>query len=277
MWALIVPLCGAPFMLSTLQLSTPAPSSEDSFTLLSFNAKLFRRPGSYREFSMEMIDWTANDPADIKVIPEHSTDNRWERLDVNGKIRRHGYNAFSVSAPVKNNDYHHGSAIFSKFPTVGTGIVFTDSASISMAIFEDLVIKKDTIRIYSVHLASMQLHSIDFSRQTFRKLINGAMKRSAQLDKLIANIEGCSYPFIISGDFNETPYSYNYWRVRRYARDSFVDEGHGLGLSYSTEFPLARIDYLFVSDGIVVEDFSIEGKMRLSDHFPVRGRFRFDK
>src|ERR1051325_1631739 len=94
-WSLIVPLCSIPFIVSSFQVSKSEPPSEDSFTVMAFNAKLFRRPGSYREFSGEMIEWTADDPSDIKVIPEHSTDSRWKPLDVNQRISDRGYNAFN--------------------------------------------------------------------------------------------------------------------------------------------------------------------------------------
>ncbi len=282
LWSIVVPLFGIPFIVCTIQFSDPSPVSEDSFSVLSFNAKLFRRPGSYREFSMDMIEWTATDSAEIKVIPEHSTDSRWEPLDVNKRISNEGYTSFSVSAPIPDNEHNLGSAIFSKFDTTKTGIVFTDSSSISMAIFEDVLIGHHAVRIYSVHLASMRLDEIsaqgffDKVSQTAEKLIEGAIRRSSQLDQLIAHIEACPYPFIVSGDFNETPYSYNYWRMRRHATDAFVDEGHGLGFTFHSMRPVARIDYQFFSDGIVVENLEVDTNMRLSDHMPVRGRYRVE-
>lgn len=276
-WSAIVPLCGIPFVVSSIQVSNPAPVTEDSFTILSFNAKLFRRPGSYREFSMEMIDWTAFDSADIKIIPEHSTDDRWEPLDINKRISDRGYTAFNIAAPIADNEHNLGSAIFSKFKGVKTGVVFTDTTSISIAIYEDVVIQNDTIRIYSVHLASLQLEGVSGLTQIADRLISGAIKHSRQLDKLVDDIESCRYPYIVCGDFNETPYGYNYWRMRRHATDAFVDEGHGFGFTFHSAQPLARIDYQFVSDGIVVEAIDVDKHMRLSDHMPLRGRYRILK
>ena len=104
--------------------------------------------------------------------------------------------------------------------------------------------------------------------------MSGAVKHSYQLDLLFANIDECKYPFIICGDFNETPYSYTYWRMRRHTTDSFVDEGNGFGLTFSSANLLARIDYQFVSDGIIVEKLETDKLMRLSDHLPVQGRYR---
>lgn len=282
-WSVIVPICGIPFILSTIQFSKAGEPTEDSFTVMSFNAKLFRRPGSYREFSGEMIDWTANDLSEIKVIPEHSTDARWKPLDINRRISEKGYDAFSVAAPIKDNEHNLGSAIFSKFKPVKTGTVFTDSSSISMAIYEDVLIGEDTIRIYSVHLASQQLETIVASGrisrfvQVCKKLMRGAVKHSEQLDHLFSNIEQCRHPYIICGDFNETPYSYNYWRMRRHTTDAFIDEGNGLGLTFSSANLLVRIDYQFVSEGIVVEKLESDKLMRLSDHLPVRGRYRLSR
>ena len=283
LWSLIIPIASIPFTVATFQFSTPTPPSEDSFTVLSFNAKLFRRPGSYREFSTEMIEWTAADTADIKVIPEHSTDDRWATIDVNKRIGDHGYNAFSVSAPIDDNDHNLGSAIFSRFPSAQKGTVFTDSTSVSMTIFEDVVIGKDTVRIYNVHLASMRLAGVQLTgrfsklRTICNRLMAGAVMHSSQVDTIVAHIEECRYPYIICGDFNETPYSYSYWRMRRLGTDAFIDEGIGFGFTFESLHPLARIDYQFVSDEIVVETIDVEKHMRLSDHLPLRGRYRVSK
>jgi len=279
MLPLIALVAGTPFILSSIQWSIANETTSDSFTVINFNAKLFRRPGSYREFSMEMIEWTAADPADIKVIPEHSTDDRWEPLDVDKRISDRGYSAFSVPAPIKDNEHNLGSAIFSKWPVANRGTVFTDSTSIAMTIYEDVIINNDTVRIYGVHLASMGLEKVAgggvFSKltQICDKLMSGAVNRADEIEMITRHVETCAYPFIICGDFNETPYSYNYWKLRRYASDAFIDEGNGMGFTFNSMYPLARIDYQFVSDGITVETIEVDKQMRISDHMPVRGRY----
>jgi endonuclease/exonuclease/phosphatase family metal-dependent hydrolase len=281
--SLIALIAATPFLISTFQWSIPDGSNADEFEIMSFNAKLFRRPGSYREFSMEMIEWTERDSAEIKVIPEHSTDSRWAPLDVDSRIAKYGYNAFSVSAPIEYNEHNLGSAIFSKFPVAGRGVVFNDSTSISMGIYQDVIILGDTIRVYSVHLASMGLETVRRGSifQTFGdvmlRLMHGAVKRSDQIDKVVEHFERSPYPFILCGDFNETPYSYNYTRLRLKLKDAFIDEGAGFGLTFNTGTSLARIDYHFVSKGISVRNFRVDENMRISDHYPVRGVYRIDK
>lgn len=276
-------IASIPFLLASFQWSSANEAKEDSFTVMNFNAKLFRRPGSYREFSMEMIEWTAEDPSDIKVIPEHSTDNRWEPLDVNKRIGSRGYSVFSVAAPIKDNEHNLGSAIFSRFPTTAGNSLFTDSSSIAMTIYQDVAVGNKTVRIYAVHLASMGLEKVSGGgilskfKQICEKLMAGAVNRSHQVDMITKHLETCEYPFILSGDFNETPYSYNYWKLRRYAKDAFVDEGNGLGFTFNSALPVARIDYQFVSDGIVVEKLEVDKQMILSDHLPVRGTYRLSK
>lgn len=280
---LIAMIAGVPFIISSIQWSVPSRPTEESFTVMSFNAKLFRRPGSYREFSMEMIEWTVQDTSDIKAIPEHSTDGRWEPLDVDRMIKEQGYNSYSIAAPIPFNEHNLGSAIFSKFQVSERGVVFTDSTSISLGIFQDVIIGNDTIRIYSIHLASMGLDDVPDSGiftkawAVSKKLMSGAEKRSRQLDQVVAHIENCPYQYLICGDLNETPYSYNYYRLRSVATDAFIDEGRGFGLTFHSLWPVARIDYQFYSEGITAEFFTVDESMRISDHMPVRGRYRLRK
>ncbi len=275
-------IAAAPFLVSTFQWSFPDSGGDNEFEVMSFNSKLYRRPGSYREFSMEMIEWTERDSADIKVLPEHSTDPRWPLLDVDARIAGYGYRGFSASAPIEYNEHNLGSAIFSRFPLGERGVVFSDSSSISMGIFEDVIVRGDTIRIYSVHLSSMGLETVrrgslvQMVGDVMSRLMEGAVRRSAQLDNVIRHFEACRYPFIVAGDFNETPFSYNYTRLRWRLKDAFIDEGRGLGLTFNTERSLARIDYQFVSKGITVHRIAIDPQMRISDHYPLRGTYSVD-
>jgi endonuclease/exonuclease/phosphatase family metal-dependent hydrolase len=152
-----------------------------------------------------------------------------------------------------------------------------------MGIYQDIVAGTDTVRIYSVHLASMGLETVrrgnlfQTAADVMSRLMDGAVKRSTQLDQVVGHFESCPYPFIVCGDFNETPFSYNYTRLRWHLNDAFIDEGMGLGLTFNTAMPLARIDYHFVSEGISVRDFRVDGNMTISDHYPIRGTYSVDR
>jgi len=76
------------------------------------------------------------------------------------------------------------------------------------------------------------------------------------------------YPVIVCGDFNDTPVSYTYRKMKSGLKDAFVNIGAGTGNTYLGSFPSFRIDYIFHSQQFKTIDFErIEA--RLSDHYPI--------
>lgn len=78
-------------------------------------------------------------------------------------------------------------------------------------------------------------------------------------------------PVIIAGDFNASPFSYPYRRLRASTglRDSA--RGYGLELSYPAEespFSQVSIDHLLYSDGLEIAD-RVLGPSLGSDHYPL--------
>jgi endonuclease/exonuclease/phosphatase family metal-dependent hydrolase len=84
-----------------------------------------------------------------------------------------------------------------------------------------------------------------------------------ELTDLLAGRE----PVVLGGDLNESPEEpAASWISQRY-----WDAGRRTGPTFPAWEPRARIDYLFVSEGITVEDVRVGGERfaRLSDHLPV--------
>jgi endonuclease/exonuclease/phosphatase family metal-dependent hydrolase len=74
---------------------------------------------------------------------------------------------------------------------------------------------------------------------------------------------------IVGGDLNEGPDApAASWMAERYW-DAFATAGTGEGSTFPSGAPRARIDYLFVSDGVRVERAWVGGNPRASDHLPV--------
>ncbi len=223
-------VCGFPFFLVSVKLNTNRETAKNAFSVLSLNAKFFRKPKTYDAFSLDMIKWVAKDSSDIKCIQEYSTDNRWEPLDATKQITMPGYHAFTLQSKVEDRDHNPGLAIFTKFDILDSGVVWEDTTTSNGTIFVDLLVRKDTLRVYNVHLGSMGLnvgqyknpHYYGYKLKTLvAKLRHGATNRSAQIDRIIEHTKTSPYPYLICGDFNETPYGYNYLRLRRHFSNAF--------------------------------------------------------
>jgi endonuclease/exonuclease/phosphatase family metal-dependent hydrolase len=81
-------------------------------------------------------------------------------------------------------------------------------------------------------------------------------------------------PLVLGGDLNEGPsWPAAAWIGER-LRDAFVLAGSGDGLTYPGDEPRARIDYLFVSEGIEVLSAWVGPHGGASDHRPLLADMR---
>ena len=225
-------LIGSPFIIISYSNKDDKASKPHDLSVMSFNTKLFRKFKTYDEFSSDMIKWAVTDTSSIKCFQEYSTNDRWEVLDVTKQISDEGYHSFTFAADLDDPEHSPGLAIFSKYDILDSGIVWNNYGSTNAGIFIDIKYNQDIIRIYNVHLASMQLSLYQFKnsnnyvgklRRLISSLKNGAQARSNQIEKLIAHAQNSPYPYIICGDFNETPYSYNYFKMRKYFSNAFEE------------------------------------------------------
>ena len=69
-------------------------------------------------------------------------------------------------------------------------------------------------------------------------------ERASQIKIIEQNMKESPYPIIICGDFNDTPLSYTYKKIKSNLIDSFTISGSGIGDSY-VKIPMLRIDYIF--------------------------------
>jgi endonuclease/exonuclease/phosphatase family metal-dependent hydrolase len=180
-----------------------------------------------------------------------------------------------------------GMAIFSKYPIVGQGMIqLSGPNNENQCIYVD--VKKDakTFRVYSVHLQSINFDPEDYNyidsvsskgggpdmhsaRHLKYKLVSAFAKRKVQVLKVKAHADKCPYPYIISGDFNDTPSSYAVNQIAKGLKNAFSEKGTGLGKTYNGEFPNYQIDYIMASPAFDVASYKII-EQKLSDHYPVR-------
>ena len=86
---------------------------------------------------------------------------------------------------------------------------------------------------------------------------------------ILNHISQSPHPVILAGDFNDTPQSFMYNKIKNSGFcDAFQQAGHGLGTTYAGYVPLLRIDYNFAQKNYfrVLKHEVIDARM--SDHYP---------
>lgn len=175
------------------------------------------------------------------------------------------------------SDGSHGNVTLSRFPIVGKGhFDFEDSGN--QAIYTDVRIGVSKLRIYNCHFESYNIslprlvrslgRDSTIVRETEYKMKRSISRRPHQVDRVMQDVDACPIEAFVVGDFNDTPMSFTYHRLRKNRKDSFVKAGKGFGATYSMLWPFIRIDYVLypsrfdaVSSRVVRKPFS--------DHYPV--------
>lgn len=187
--------------------------------------------------------------------------------------------------PAAKNDYEaYGMAIFSRYPIVASGHLSDHEYGVNRIIYADIDKDGQTFRVYNVHLRSIgfQKEDYEFIKSPAKTLekdaastkrIGARLKwafdaRSAQADALQEHSRTCKIPYVIAGDFNDTPLSYAVNKVSSGLQNAFREKGRGWGVTYNGDFPNFQIDYILASKDFEVSRYQII-KEKLSDHYPV--------
>ncbi len=188
--------------------------------------------------------------------------------------------------------YHHhypekGTAILSRLPFKNKGIIPFEKSGNS-AIWADVQWGPKTIRIFNVHLQSNRVSTEtqqlseqnELDKTYFRRLrvILGKYKRAAlqrirQIEAIRREMQKSPHPYIVCGDFNDTPLSYTYHQLSKGLLDAFRQTGTGLGTTYARFPPSLRIDYILY-DPELESSITRVYRKKLSDHYPVEARIK---
>ena len=154
-----------------------------------------------------------------------------------------------------------------------------------MAIYSDILIGNDTIRVFNFHLASLRISGMEQNIanhieeedrvgqvkdaiKVTKLLAKAFRKRAEQVHAVKEAIEASPYPVVVCGDLNDTPGSYAYRTLSEGLTDAFMEFGRGTGSTYIGFFPSFRIDYLLFSPEFTVSSFRTDD-VSYSDHRPV--------
>ena len=245
--------------------------TENKVSIISYNVRLFNLYNWIDENDIEyqINSFLVDKSPDIICLQEY----RGNIIDLPNYPYRFEF--------LRGNNIKYGQVIFSKFPILNKGSVDFSSMS-NNAIFVDLKIHNDTIRFYNVHLQSFALENeIDLStmntiqnKEIITNLSNTFITQQIQVDVLRNSIDNSPYKNILSGDFNNTAFSYTYKNLIHGFKDSFTLKGNGLGITFNYNFIPLRIDFILVDDNFRVNQFKTY-KINLSDHEPIFSEFYF--
>lgn len=240
---------------------------QKTLSILSYNVRLFnayeKNPKSVGLAVKKIAEILKEQNPDVVCIQEYYNPH---------KIDFSAYPYKYVHFKTKN--VKMGNAIYSKYPLVNTG-AFDFKDSYNNTLYADVVKDQDTLRVYSLHLQSIGiLPEVRFLQETnkdkLRRRISKAFeKQQNQVDAILKHRQETDYPVLFCGDFNNTPFSYTYRRLKDGMQDAFRERGNGLGTTFMFDrFPM-RIDYIFASKNLEILSFETLEKTS-SDHYAIK-------
>lgn len=255
--------------------------------VLNYNVRVFN---SYKHFKIkkpyELITWVSRHDADIKCFQEFYNYPQIDSFNTIPKIRKFNKYYHFKPVSVQHNQYF-GIAIFSKYPIIKKGEINFKKATFNQAIFADIKINEDTIRVYNVHLQSMSIdennlplpesdNKIRQTKQLFLKIKTGAIFRSTQIRAILEHMDKCPYKIILAGDLNDTPYSYTYEALSQRLDNAFEKKGKGLGFTHNGKLFFLRIDNIFADPSLKVNTFKTRNDIEFTDHYPIEAGITLD-
>jgi len=269
------------------QLTRNIRQEENILKVLTYNVRAFNlyNWADNTEVKDSIFRYILHEDPDILCFQEYFTQERgiFTTGDLYNLLNKTPYHHIHYTIG-NNSNFRYGIATFSSYPIVNKGVIRFENTH-NTTIYSDIVIDDDTIRVFNNHLQSIHFSNRHYAifdslklptdDGQFQELIDisgrirdASIKRSEQSDVLAEHIAKSPHPVIICGDFNDTPCSYTYNKVKGDLKDSFIEAGTGLGNTYFGSLPSFRIDYILHSN-FIRSIYNERAKIRLSDHYPV--------
>ena len=293
-WVSLVPLLlGINLIFSFFQFPFHRQEADEAdFSVMSYNVRLFDLYDwtKIKGIKQKIIDLVKEEQPDILCFQEYLSSPSNTRIK--GELN---YPYSFEYTPTKNGAKSIGTAIFSKFKIIKTGRINFSNSNKNHAIFADIIVDDDTIRVYNAHLGSIHLDYKDYSFLSgendktpvediapFKKLLarlkKGFVSRVIQSKELLAHIKKSTFPVVVGTDLNDTPVSYTYRQFSSVLKDSFREKGKGMGSTYigSTFWEgtsWLRIDYIWHDKALECVAFHTL-KQEYSDHRAIKGYYK---
>ena len=242
----------------------------NEISIISYNVRLFN-----------IYKWIEEDNVNIKIrdfLNEKNPDIICLQEYQNSEFKIHNYPY--MYEKLRGDNLKYGQAIFSRYPIINKGSVDFNSSS-NNAIFSDIKIMNDTIRVYNIHLQSFSFEKVNplininkKNKIVIKNISDTFIQQEQQVNELKKSINNSPYKVIVTGDLNNTAFSYVYKELSKSLNDAFKAKGNGLGITYNYNFIPLRIDFVFTEKLFKINSFKTF-KLNLSDHEPIYTELKF--
>jgi endonuclease/exonuclease/phosphatase family metal-dependent hydrolase len=234
----------------------------------------------------KMFDLIRQQDADILCLQEFHTSTDSSFYDNIRSIKEElNYPYYYFSFDNDGDKHYYSSVIFSRIPIIDSGKIRYPRPTLPDVLMHiDIPFAKDTVRIFTTHLQSLQFRAKDYqrlnsiknakdsllenSKSILSKIRKGFSYRSIQADLAHEIIKDSPHPVLFCGDLNDVPNSYTYFTLRSNMQDAFLKKGFGIGRTFAALAPTLRIDYIFADKHFSVKQFNRIVK-NLSDHYMI--------
>ena len=263
--SLVVLLIGYNYVGSLYKFSSSKDVADDNnMSIMNYNVRLFN-----------LYEWIPEKNVETSIVDLIKT----EQPDVLSLQEYHPHKNINLShfkykfEKLEGNKTKYGQAIFSKYPIINSGsIEFPDTAN--NAIYADIVKNIDTIRIYNIHLQSSHINTNveklkkEDSERLLKRLQSTFEIQQNQAELFVKHKVTSPYKTIVTGDFNNTAYSYVYRQIKGDLQDTFEEAGNGFGRTFDFKFFPTRIDFILADKSSEVNAFKCYDN-KYSDHYPI--------
>lgn len=284
-----------------LNRSIPYRTNETEITkpgaikVMSFNIRVFNRYGWIKDGApQDIAQFVNNQNPDVLCFQEFGMNNRLNthtERKLLSLFKKWKYHYLEYGNP-GSSGYRQGLAVFSKYPILRSQRLPVGDED-NFTVYADIEKDDKVIRVFNSHLQSINMsgkegfvykllrNSTDQQKVkqelgVFRWHMNKAyQERALQAQSFREYIDASPYPVIVCGDFNDTPVSYAYNKIKGELIDAYCDSGNGVGSTYNGPYPFLRIDYIFFDKRLSSNNFT-RHKVDLSDHYPISCEIEFN-
>ncbi|QMU64782.1 MAG: endonuclease [Flavobacteriaceae bacterium] len=261
----IIVILGANYIGSLFLISGKKTPIDEDIKIMSYNTKGFSHFGwaKRNETAQRVFDFINAQNPDILALQEYY---------VHPKVRlSYPYEYIKLKTPTNK----FGQAIYSKYLIVNSGSLHFENSA-NDCIYIDILIDKDTVRVYNIHLESLKVNpnKEHFGQQNSEKLYQRIkktfLKQAKQTHIFSIHKKMWKGKMIICGDLNNTAFSWVYNKISDAMSDAYMEAGSGFGKTYDYLFPL-RIDFILTDKAARICQFKTFN-VPYSDHFPIMTR-----
>ena len=247
------------------------PIDPKGFSIMSYNVRLFNayRWIKKKGINVDISNLMKDQFPGILLLQEFKHDKQTDFLQYPYK-----------HIVLKGRKHQAGLAIYSKYKIINQGNL-DFKHTYNNAIWADIIVQKDTLRLYNVHLQSYKIvkpeNLVEQNKTVIsRKLQKVFKEQYEQAEQVAQHAQKSPYPVVIAGDFNNTAFSAAYRILKADRTDAFVEAGEGYGMTWRYKWVPLRIDFILPDEKkLQVLQFETLNHFRYSDHYPIKALLKF--